>query len=65
MTPAVCIYGAICGLLCGSAYASYVGFKTSRLPTFEWLAFVGVTVVAGAILSGSGSGLWNCIVRRR
>jgi hypothetical protein len=52
-------------MLGGSAYASYVGFKMSSLPTFEWLAFVGVTVVAGAILSGAGSGLWNCIVRRQ
>jgi alkylated DNA nucleotide flippase Atl1 len=63
--PAVCIYGAIAGMLGGTAYASYVGFKMSSLPTFEWLAFVGVTVVAGAILSGAGSGLWNCIVRRQ
>jgi hypothetical protein len=32
--------------------------------TIEWLAFVGVTVVAGAILSAAGSELWH-IVRRR
>jgi uncharacterized membrane protein len=61
----VCTHGAIAGLLCGSAYASYGWSKTASLTTIEWLAFVGVTVVAGAILSAAGSELWHRIVRRR
>ena len=61
----VCTHGAIAGLLCGSEYASYGWFKTASLTTIEWLAFVGVIVVAGAILSAAGSELWHRIVRRR
>jgi uncharacterized membrane protein len=60
----VCLYGAVAGLLCGSAYASYARFNSAAL-TIEWVAFVGVTAVAGAILSGACSELLNCIARRQ
>jgi hypothetical protein len=51
-------------LLCGSGYAFFAWFKAAPLTALEWLAFVGVTTVAGAILSVAGSKLW-WIVRER
>jgi energy-converting hydrogenase Eha subunit G len=61
----VCLYGAIAGALCGSGYAFYAWHKAAPLTTIEWLAFVGVTAVAGAMLLAAISELWNWIVRGR
>jgi hypothetical protein len=60
----ICICGAVAGLLCGSGYGLYAWCRATPLTTVEWLAFVGVTAVAGAILSTAGLELWKRIVRR-
>ena len=57
----VCICGASAGLLCGSGL--YAWFKAVPFATIQWLAFVSVTAVAGAILSLAGLQLWNWIGR--
>jgi hypothetical protein len=54
----VCICGASAALLCGSGWIKAVPFTTIQL-----LAFIGVTAVAGAILSLAGLQLWNWIGR--
>jgi hypothetical protein len=59
----VCICGASAGLLCGSGCGLYAWFKAVPFTTIQWLAFVGVTAVAGAILSLAGLQLWNWIGR--
>jgi hypothetical protein len=61
----ICLYGAIAGSLCSSGYALYTWFKGAPLATIEWLAFIGVTGVAGAILLATISELWNWILRGR
>jgi hypothetical protein len=59
----VCLYGAIASFLCGSGYVFYAWLKAAPLMTIEWLGFVGVTTIAGAILSAAGLELWKWIVR--
>ena len=52
----VCICGVSAGLLCGSGCGLYAWFKAVPFTTIQWLAFVSVTAVAGAILSLAGCG---------